>query len=146
MLLLICPDPNLELFTYFPLPVINPLKNIRVLLPDDLPVSVLQIIDISLTTFLLILLLPVFIEFSFLPLVLQVSTTPAPLYLPSVSVPLCLEEEARDLVPQVNSNAWDQPPTHLGTLPLSACLPPPPLPANILLLIDWPSHTGREPQ
>ncbi len=88
-----------------------------------------------------------FIEFSLPTLVLQVSTTPAPPCPPSVSVPLCLEEEEEDPVPPVNSNAWDQLPTHQGTLPLNACLPPPPppLPANSLLLIDWPSHTGREP-
>lgn len=88
---------------------------------------------------------PIYWIFSLSSLVLQVSTTPAPHYPPSVSVPLCLEEEAaRDPVPQVNSNAWDQPLTHRGTLRLSACLPPP-LPANSLLLIDWPSHTGRAP-
>lgn len=96
---------------------------------------------------LLILLLPIFIGFCLPSLVLQLSTTPAPPYPPSVLAPLCLVgEEAQDPVPPINSSAWDQPQTRRGTQPLSACPPPPPPPTNSLLLIAWPSHTGREPQ
>lgn len=100
---------------------------------------------------LLVFCLPsrAYVALFLLSLALQVSTTPAPLCLPSVSVLPCLEEEgARVLVPQVSSNAWDHPPIRQGTQPLNACLlpPPPPLQANSLQLIDWPSHTGRELQ
>lgn len=77
-------------------------------------------------------------------LVAQESTTPAQLYPASVSVPLWSEQEAQGLVPPVNTSAWGQPPTPRGTPPFSACLPLPPLPANSLLLTDWPSLTGKK--